>query len=268
MTEKKKLFVLCVALFCFMAVSAQQRMSVSSPDGKLRFSLKVTSESVSYDIDYRKQPLITNSLLGFSFDSGEFGRNLKAGKVQRKKIDETYKLIVGKTSSVRSRCNEMTVPMQEPSDSGRLINLVVRAFDDGIAFRYEFPEQKAWDSYVMYDERTQFNLQGNPMALLMYLPGYVNTHEGVYSHVRYDKVARKRLIEMPATFEFDNGVAVAITEGWTGGKALAKTGAGEDKGRDRQLPTPYPVARNLRCRPGGRIAGDEYTNKPERALQD
>lgn len=202
MTEKKKLFVLCVALFCFMAVSAQQRMSVSSPDGKLRFSLKVTSESVSYDIDYRKQPLITNSLLGFSFDSGEFGRNLKAGKVQRKKIDETYKLIVGKTSSVRSRCNEMTVPMQEPSDSGRLINLVVRAFDDGIAFRYEFPEQKAWDSYVMYDERTQFNLQGNPMALLMYLPGYVNTHEGVYSHVRYDKVARKRLIEMPATFEF------------------------------------------------------------------
>ena len=39
MTEKKKLFVLCVALFCFMAVSAQQRMSVSSPDGKLRFSL-------------------------------------------------------------------------------------------------------------------------------------------------------------------------------------------------------------------------------------
>lgn len=171
MTEKKKLLVLCVALFCFIAVSAQQRMSVSSLDGKLRFSLKVTPESVSYDIDYRKQPLITNSLLGFSFDSGEFGRNLKAGKVQRKKIDETYKLIVGKTSSVRSRCNEMTVPMQERSDSGRLINLVVRAFDDGIAFRYEFPEQKAWDSYVMYDERTQFNLQGNPMALLMYLPG-------------------------------------------------------------------------------------------------
>ena len=72
------------------------------------------------------------------------------------------------------------------------MNLIVRAFDDGIAFRYEFPEQKAWDSYVMYDERTQFNLQGNPMALLMYLPGYVNTHEGVYSHVRYDKVPAQK----------------------------------------------------------------------------
>ena len=64
MTEKKKLLVLCVALFCFIAVSAQQRMSVSSPDGKLRFSLKVTPESVSYDIDYRKQALIAESSEG------------------------------------------------------------------------------------------------------------------------------------------------------------------------------------------------------------
>ena len=63
MTEKKKLLVLCVALFCFIAVSAQQRMSVSSPDGKLRFSLKVTPESVSYDIDYRKQILCLVSAL-------------------------------------------------------------------------------------------------------------------------------------------------------------------------------------------------------------
>ena len=49
------------------------------------------------------------------------------------------------------------------------MNLVVRAFDDGIAFRYEFPEQKAWDSYVMYDERTQFNLQGKKRWLTINL---------------------------------------------------------------------------------------------------
>ena len=55
MTEKKKLLVLCVALFCFIAVSAQQRMSVSSPDGKLRFSLKVTPESVSYELKKKEK---------------------------------------------------------------------------------------------------------------------------------------------------------------------------------------------------------------------
>ena len=106
----------------------------------------------------------------------------------------------------------MIVPLQEKEAPGRLINLVVRAFNDGVAFRYEFPEQEGWNSYVMYDEKTQFRLNGNPMALLMYLPGYINTHEGVYTHTEYDKIAKKRLIEMPVTLEFDNGIYMSITE--------------------------------------------------------
>ncbi len=201
----RKLFIICALLFCLGTASAQQKFSVASPDGKLKLVLDIAPEKVAYSVKYGKQQLLEDSRLGFEFDSGEFGAGLKAGKVQRRKIDEAYELVVGKVRRARNYCNEMTVPLVERNGKERTVNLIVRAFDDGIAFRYEFPEQKAWDSYVMYDERTQFNLQGNPMALLMYLPGYVNTHEGVYSHVRYDKVARKRLIEMPATFEFDSG---------------------------------------------------------------
>ena len=208
----KKFYILCAALFCFMAVSAQQNISVSSPDGKLKFLLKITPETVSYEVNYKKQLLVENSLLGFSFDNGEFGSNLKTGKVRRKSIDETYELVVGKVSSARNHCNEMIVPLQEKEAPGRLINLVVRAFNDGVAFRYEFPEQEGWNSYVMYDEKTQFRLNGNPMALLMYLPGYINTHEGVYTHTEYDKIAKKRLIDMPVTLEFDNGIYMSITE--------------------------------------------------------
>lgn len=208
----KKVLILCAVLFCFMHVSAQQNLSISSPDGKLKFSLKVTPENISYEVNYKKQPLVENSSLGFNFDSGEFGSNLKVGKVRRKSIDETYELVVGKVSTARNHCNEMVVPLQEKVSPGRLINLVVRAFNDGIAFRYEFPEQEGWNSYVMYDEKTQFRLSGNPMALLMYLPGYINTHEGVYTHTGYDKIAKKRLIEMPVTLEFENGVFMSITE--------------------------------------------------------
>lgn len=208
----KKLLILCAVLFCFMHVSAQQTLSISSPDGKLKFSLKVTPENISYEVNYKKQPLVENSSLGFNFDSGEFGSNLKVGKVRRKSIDETYELVVGKVSTARNHCNEMVVPLLEKVSPGRLINLVVRAFNDGIAFRYDFPEQEGWNSYVMYDEKTQFRLSGNPMALLMYLPGYINTHEGVYTHTGYDKIAKKRLIEMPVTLEFENGVFMSITE--------------------------------------------------------
>lgn len=209
---KKKIFILCAFLSYFVAVSAQQRLSVASPDGEVRFTLNITPQAITYDVNYKKQSVITNSLLGFDFDSGEFGSNLKTGKVQRKKIDETYKLVIGKVNTARDYCNQIIIPLQETSAPGRLVNLTVRAYNDGVAFRYEFPEQKNWSSYVMYDEKTQFNLNGNPMALVMYLPGYVNSHEGIYNHIRYNKIASKRLIEMPVTFEFDNNIYLSITE--------------------------------------------------------
>lgn len=209
----KKIFTLCTALFCFVALAvAQQKLSVSSPDGKLQFTLSIAPEAISYDVAYKKHPIVANSLLGFDFDSGAFGSNLKTGKVQRRKIDETYKLVVGKVSTARNYCNQIIIPLQEKAQTSRTVNLVVRAFNDGVAFRYEFPEQKGWNSYVMYDEKTQFNLNGNPRALLMYLPGYINTHEGVYKQVEYDKIAKRRLIEMPATFEYDNSIYLSITE--------------------------------------------------------
>lgn len=209
---KKKIFILCAFLSYLVAGAAQQRLSVASPDDKVRFTLNITPQAITYDVNYKKQPVITNSLLGFNFDSGEFGSNLKTGKVQRKKIDETYKLIIGKVNTARDYCNQIIIPLQEIAEPGRLVNLIVRAYNDGVAFRYEFPEQKNWSSYVMYDEKTQFNLNGNPMALVMYLPGYVNSHEGIYNHIKYNKIAKKRLIEMPATFEFDNNIYLSITE--------------------------------------------------------
>lgn len=207
----KNRFILCIFFLCSVFVSAQQKVAVSSPDGRLKFSLEVSPEAFSYKVDYKKQPLITNSLLGFDFDSGEFCSDLQVGKVSRKSIDENYTLIIGKVSTAHNHCNEVTVPLQEPATK-RKIDLIVRAFNDGIAFRYEFPEQEEWNGYVMYDEKTQFNLTGKPKALLMYLPGYANTHENLYEHVTYDNIAPKRLIEMPVTFEFGNKTFASITE--------------------------------------------------------
>lgn len=195
-----------------MGVYAQKNVTVLSPDGKLKFTLKVSSNALLYDVSYIKQPLITNSALGFNFDSGEFGANINVGRVRRKLIDERYELVVGKVSTAHNYCNEAIIPLKENKSPGRLINLTVHAFNDGIAFRYEFPEQPDWNAYILYEEKTQFKLNGNPMSLFMTLPGYINTHENVYSFTRYNEMEKEKLIEMPVTFEYDNGVYVSITE--------------------------------------------------------
>lgn len=91
----RKLFIICALLFCLGTASAQQKFSVASPDGKLKLVLDIAPEKVAYSVKYGKQQLLEDSRLGFEFDSGEFGAGLKAGKVQRRKIDEAYELVVG-----------------------------------------------------------------------------------------------------------------------------------------------------------------------------
>ena len=209
----RKLFIFFSAvLLCFSSAMAQKRISVTSPDKHIKFTMQVSPDELSYDVSYKKQPLVSKSQLGFEFDNGTFSSNLKVGKINRKEIDETYELVVGKVRIARNHCNELIVPLTEKSSPKRTIHLVARVFNDGVAFRYEFPEQDGWNSCVIYDEKTQFNLQNNPKALLMYLPGYINSHEALYDHVDYNAVKENTLIEMPATFHYGNDLFVSITE--------------------------------------------------------
>lgn len=187
-------------------------MQLTSPNGKLKFSLTLEREHPVYDIQYQKQALVQNSPLSLVFDNGAFGEGLKMNKPVFSTKEETYELIVGKSKTVHSLSKEVVIPLEETTAPFRKINLVVRAFNDGIAFRYEFPEQPNWKSYVMYDENTAFNVVDNPKFLGMYLPSYQTSHEATYSHVKYEEIKERNLMDMPALFEYPNHIFMAITE--------------------------------------------------------
>lgn len=151
-----------------------------------------------YSVAFNKQTLIQDSPLTLTFDNGAFGENVKINKPVFSTKEETYELIVGKAKHIHSLSKEVIIPLEETVQPFRKINLVVRTFDDGIAFRYEFPKQKGWDSYIMYDEGTTFNLQGNPNVTTLFLPNYQSSHEGKYTVTDYADMDNKRLMDMPA----------------------------------------------------------------------
>ncbi len=195
-----------------LSLFARKSVRLASPDGKLKFSLTLEREHPVYDIQYQKQVLVQNSPLSLVFDNGAFGEGLKMNKPIFSTKEETYELIVGKSKTVHSLSKEVVIPLEETTAPFRKINLVVRAFNDGIAFRYEFPEQPNWKSYVMYDENTTFNVVDNPRFLGMYLPSYQTSHEATYSHVSYEEIKERNLMDMPALFEYPNHIFMAITE--------------------------------------------------------
>lgn len=211
---KKESIYLVLAFFilCAHSLYANKSVRLSSPNGKIKFSLVLDKNSPVYSVAFNKQTLIQDSPLTLTFDNGAFGENVKINKPVLSTKEETYELIVGKAKHIHSLSKEVIIPLEETVQPFRKINLVVRAFDDGIAFRYEFPKQKGWDSYIMYDEGTTFNLQSNPNVTTLFLPNYQSSHEGKYTVTDYTDMDNKRLMDMPALFSFPNHVYMAITE--------------------------------------------------------
>lgn len=194
------------------ALVAQKKVHLSSPDKNIHFQFELSRSGPSYAVTYKGKKIIAPSALDFRFDNGDFKTNLGLNKPITQKGFEEYELIVGKASKISSSYNELILPLEERNAPARKINLVVRAFDDGIAFRYEFPQQSNWPEYELLEENTRFNLVGDPMTHALFLPNYTTSHEGEYSHLPFTRIKSDTLMDMPALFEFPGNVYIAITE--------------------------------------------------------
>jgi alpha-glucosidase len=203
------LFFLTIACTAF----SQKNIQLLSPNGTISFSFHISNGSAFYNVSFKNKPLIKNSAISLDFlETGEFKRNLKTTNPIFRKGEEDYELVTGKTKFVRQAYHEVVIPIEETRSPSRKINFVVRAFDDGLAFRYELPEQKDWLTFSLTDERTTFDLEGDPNVLALFLPNYTSSHEGEYTSLPFSQIKEDTLMDMPALFEFSGPVYVAITE--------------------------------------------------------
>ncbi|MGC4035047.1 MAG: glycoside hydrolase family 97 protein [Chitinophagaceae bacterium] len=204
------LFVFTTCFFCLIA-NCQKSLILTSPNGQITFTLKINSQSPVYAVKYKGKQLIDNSLLGLQFDDGNFQEALKSGKPLIRDTTEQYELIVGKTKKVIAHYRELIVPVKnKPGD--KQINLVVRAFDDGIAFRYEFVQQQGKSYFTLLDENSSFNLTGNPTVNTLFLPSFTSSHEGFYSTLPLSDIKEDTLMDMPTLFTFPGNIYMGITE--------------------------------------------------------
>lgn len=208
----KSLLISIAVLLCGLPTAAQRNIPVESPDGAIRMVVHVDRSGFpTYDVFHGKLQLIDKGRLGFRFDDGDFGPGLRCGKIERRNGWERYDLITGKASHVEEPYHEVIIPLQEIS-AKRRVDLMIRAFNDGVAFRYLFPEQEGWSSYEMLDELTTFDPAGDPKILTMYLASFTTSHEGFYTQTSYEHLDEGRLMEMPTLFTYPDGTFMAITE--------------------------------------------------------
>ncbi len=141
------------------AAIAQDTLSVASPDGRNKVGVAVNAGKLYYILSRDGRPLLLPSMLGFEFKGAPTLRDgLRIVGTKRATHDETWTQPWGEVAQVRDHHNELRVSVAETAAPGRKFDFVVRAFNDGIGFRYEFPAQPALGDFVISDELTQFYL--------------------------------------------------------------------------------------------------------------
>ena len=204
--KRLSVIILLSALCCLPAFSAR----VTSPDGRLSIDVSVRGGRPVYSVYFSGKAVVAPSALGLDLSDGYFGEGIKAGKISRRYVLDEYDLPVGKTSHVRAESNELRIPLVEKGGPGRSADLVVRAFNDAVAFRWEFTTGDG--PLAIRNEVMDINPAGDPVVTALPLPGFINSHEGRYTIGKLDELKEGQIHDMPLTMEFPGHVIMSVTE--------------------------------------------------------
>ena len=170
--------------FLLLPMVAMAQM-VKSPDGRivLKFSLSDTGQP-TYELTYKNKAVIKPSHLGLELAKDKHASKglketdlmdgFKISDTKTSTFDETWTPVWGQYKKIRNHYNELEVDLNQPS-SDRNIIIRFRVYNDGMGLRYEFPQQKSLNYFIIKEEHTQFAMAGDHTA--WWLPGDYDSQE-------------------------------------------------------------------------------------------
>ena len=182
--------------------------SVASPGKVLLVNLRVDRDGrPEYRIERNAKVIVDWSRLGFIFaDAPKFERNFEVGQVTQRSFDDTWEQPWGERRYVRDHGTEMRATLNERS--GRKLIVVFRVFDDGVGFRYEFPDQPQLKQVNIVEELTEFDI-AEPATAWWIPGGEWNRDEYLYHKT---PLAEVPMAHTPVTMKLASGVHIAIHE--------------------------------------------------------
>ncbi|MGO1316025.1 MAG: glycoside hydrolase family 97 catalytic domain-containing protein [Cellulomonadaceae bacterium] len=181
-------------------------LTVSSPDGTISIALSTTeSGQLQYAVARGTEQLVAPSDLGLELTDRVLGDDVTlvaAGETSTH--DETWETVIGTDATVRNHYTERTVSY---SDDGVAFDVVVRAYDDGVAVRYDLAGGGELEALEIVDELTEFALVGNPDA--WWTAQSYDDDEAVWQQTSF---ADMESANLPATFRYGTGTHLSIHE--------------------------------------------------------
>jgi alpha-glucosidase len=181
---------------------------IASPGKILSVTVELDDGRLAYRVDRFGEPVITSSRLGFLLRDGRLERNLELISQAKRSFDETWEQPWGESRRVRNHYNELRVSVAETLNLQRKFDVVFRVYDDGLGFRYEFPQQAGSNDIVIDDELTEF-VVADPATAWWIPAGEWNRYEYLYNRTPLTEVSQAHT---PMTIRTANGLHIAFHE--------------------------------------------------------
>jgi alpha-glucosidase len=205
-----------------IAFRTVERTPAGGRDGALAPSntLAPAGGQLVYTVSFQGKLLVEPSALRLDLQGQTplLGENVRLVHTAASKTDETYRLIAGKTSSVRNHHNALRIDLGETASPSRKLVMEARAYDDAVAFRYLVPEQAPIREFRLAKETTEFRIAKDPFIYALFLPNYRSMYESEFIKLSASSlsnqggVASMQLVGLPLTMEVPGVAWMAIDE--------------------------------------------------------
>lgn len=186
-----------------------EQFAVTAPAGGLTAVVALRDGRPTYAVGRGPATVVEPSSLGFELQGAPaLLDDFEVDGTERRSIDETWEPVWGRQSSVRNRAEELVVHLRQ-STTQRRLDLTFRVFDDGIGFRYTFPEQPELDSFTVTAEHTEFRLPRGATAWSIPAGTSWEADETLY---REQPVTAVASAQTPMTLQAGNDLFLAVHE--------------------------------------------------------
>ena len=216
------LFIL-FALFNNISISQQ----IKSPDGKFSINFKLVDGKPVYSLKYNQINIVEESTLGIDIkDQPDFIDGFTIDKIDTTTFFENWNPVWGEQSVITNNYKELKVTLSQLVPDKRILIITFRLFNDGLGFRYEFPQQNNLNYFVVSEEYSTFNLNGDHKAF--WIPGDYDSQEYTYTTsllsevdagkgINFDDIITKNLpgrdyIQTPVMMKTSDGIYINIHE--------------------------------------------------------
>ena len=210
--------LLCGAWAAAEAAAQTEPVSLRSPDGRLAIEVFTDAahgapSQVRYRVSLSGRVVVDASDLGAALEDGaKLGSDAAIVGSESIEIDSSFEQYPGKRRQVVDRAAETTITLRERGAKPLEWQLVVRAYDDGVALRYRFPKQPGWSDLELAGELTEFAFPPGAVATALPLARFTTSHEGRYERRRVDQIPGDWLLGLPLLVEIPLVAWAAVLE--------------------------------------------------------